>query len=234
MDEYFQTLLDKCAVNKLATPELDWRFVPLTNRYELIQLMMVHKHTMDYLCYPAPNGPSIGRIVVESAVDGPKSICGPFEKFHSMLISAIHGKLQTHNIPPRRHSPSTTNFSSSMSKHSQMGRCRGETLMICTCSQADRQTDSAMTNRSSSPRKDANVLMRIHDRTHDKPIGKRNLRRQSRLFNDMMIMAWPGLSSQIEHRRQLSHSISLDCMFYLHLPIGTMLFDWSGSAVSSQ
>lgn len=76
--------------------------------------------------------------------------------------------------------------------------------------------------------------MRIHDRTHDKPIGKRNLRRQSRLFNDMMIMAWPGLSSQIEHRRQLSHSISLDCMFYLHLPIGTMLFDWSGSAVSSQ
>lgn len=173
---------------------------------------MVHKPSMDYLCYPAPNGPSIGRIVVESAVDGPKSICGPFEKFHSMLISAIHGKLQTHNIPPRRHSPSTTNFSSSMSKHSQMGRCRGETLMICTCSQADRQTDSAMTNRSSSPRKDANVLMRIHDRTHDKPIGKRNLRRQSRLFNDngRWWWLWPGLAWTVQPNRASSSVIPLN------------------------
>lgn len=197
---------------------------------------------MDYLCYPAPNGPSIGRIVVESAVDGPKSICGPFEKFHSMLISAIHGKLQTHNIPPRRHSPSTTNFSSSMSKHSQMGRCRGETLMICTCSQADRQTDRQTVQWQTGALLPERMQMcwceymtgHTINRLANVICDDNRDYSTTTADDDDYGLAWPGLSSQIEHRRQLSHSISLDCMFYLHLPIGTMLFDWSGSAVSSQ
>lgn len=84
--------------------------------------------------------------------------------------------------------------------------------------------------------------MRTQDRTakqHDKPIGKRNLRRQSRLFNDNGRSWWlrPGLCLALDRGQEQGNpakssvvcypALSLACSIYLHLPMGTMLFDWS-------
>lgn len=116
-------------------------------------MMMVYKVTVHYLCYPPQMGhQSVGLSSNRWTVQ--KSICGPFEKFHSMLISAIHGKLQSHNILSQEALATHNTFLIFDVQILSDGRMERRTLMICTSSQADRQTfrqtrHSAMTNRIS-------------------------------------------------------------------------------------
>lgn len=134
--------------------------------------MMVYKVTIHYLCYPPQMGhQSVGLSSNRWTVQ--KSICGPFEKFHSMLISAIHGKLQSHNIL------SQEALASRHPQHISHLRCpntvkwaNGEENVNDLYKQSGRQTDIQTGTGTGTVQwqtgalwKDANVLMRTQDRT---------------------------------------------------------------------